>query len=104
MPKYMVLYHTNPERWPTDPKQALAIWEATAKGADQLLKMGMAKEIGWFTNLEGYTVFEAESKEKVLEMVTPFFPFFSETIHEVVPYEKGRDAILAGARRAASSM
>jgi len=101
MSKYMVLLHPNSESWPKDPKQSLATWEGAAAGADQLLKTGLAKEHGWFTNLEGYTVFEAESKEKVLEMVTPFFPLFSYTIHEVVPWEKGRNAVLAGARQAA---
>ncbi len=103
MPKYMVLYHANPSAWPSDPKQLLTIWEGVAAGADNHLKTGVLKEVGWFTNVDGYGIFEAESKDKVVEMVTPFFPLFSQEIHEIVPYEKGKEAILAGARKAAGS-
>lgn len=102
MPRYMVLYRANPSAWPTDPKQTLAVLEAVIAGGDQLLKAGALKELGWFTPQEGYAIFEADSKEKVLGMVQPFFPHYSQDIHEIVPWDKAKDALLGSARQAAS--
>lgn len=102
MPRYMVLYRANPAAWPTDPKQALAVLERVMAGGDYLLKGGSLKEVGWFTPQEGYGIFETDSKEKVLELVEPFFPYYSQDIHEIVSWEKGKQAMLAGARAAAS--
>ena len=102
MPRYMVLFKANPSVWPPDPKQALAVLEGALAGGDQLLRMGAAKEIGWFTPQEGYAIFEAEAKEKLLGMVQPYFPHYSQDIHEIVPWGRGKQVILDSARRAAS--
>ena len=102
MPRYMVLYKANPSAWPTDPKQVLAVLEGVFAGGDQLLKAGALKEVGWFTAQDGYAIFEADSKDKVLGMVNPFFPYYSQEIHEIVSWEKGKEALLASARRAAA--
>src|SRR6266702_7959383 len=102
MPRYMVLYRANPGVWPTDPKQALGILERVFAGSDYLFKEGALKEVGWFTPQEGYGIFEADSKEKVLELVEPFFPYYSQDIREIVSWERGKQAILAGAKTAAS--
>jgi hypothetical protein len=103
MSKYLVLWKANPATWPTDPKQALTSYQGATGGGDQLLKSGVAKEIGWLTNADGYAIFEADSKDKVLQALTPFHPLFTQTVQEIVPWEKGKEAILAGARMAASS-
>ena len=102
MPRYMVLYRANPSVWPTDPKQALAVLEGAIAGGDQLLKTGALKEAGWFTSQEGYGIFEADTKEKVLGMVQPFFPYYSQDIHEIVSWDKAKAALLGSARQAAS--
>ncbi len=102
MPRYMVLYRANPSNWPTDPKQVLAILEGAFAGADYLFKVGALKEAGWFTPQEGYGIFETESKAKLLELLQPFFPYYSQDIHEIVSWEDGKKAILAGAIAAAS--
>jgi len=102
MPRYMVLYEANPSVWPTEPKQILPVLEGTIAGGDQLLKTGALKEVGWFTPQKGYAIFEADSKEKVLGMVQPFFPFYSQEIHEIVSWEKAKQALLSSARTAAS--
>jgi len=102
MPRYMVLYKANPSAWPTDPKQAFAVLEGAIAGGDQLLKAGALKEVGWFTAQEGYAIFEADSKDKVLGMVNPFFPYYSQEIHEIVSWEKGKKELLASARMAAA--
>jgi hypothetical protein len=102
MPRYLVLWKANPAAWPTDPKQYLAVLEGATGGGDQLLKQGAAKELGWVTPQEGYALFEADSKESVLGMVQGFFPYYTQDVREVVPWDAGKQAILASARQAAS--
>ncbi len=102
MPKYMVLFRANPEKWPTDPKQQLALWEWEFAGIDQAIKSGIKAEIGWFTNTYGYAIIESESKEKVLALVLPFFPYYSQEIHEIVSTEAAKETFLSSARTAAS--
>ena len=102
MTKYMVLYRANPTVWPVDPKQTLAVLEGAIAGGDELLKTGMCTEIGWFTDQEGYAIFEADSKDKILGMIQPFAPYYSPVIHEIVPWDKGKEALLGSARRSAS--
>jgi hypothetical protein len=47
-------------------------------GRDQLLKEGQQlKEVQWFSNIEGYAIFESDSMDKVLGMINAFFPFYS---------------------------
>jgi len=102
MPKYMILFKANPSSWPNDPKQVLTVIQGVLAGADQLFKMGALKEVGWFSPQDGYAVFEAESKDKVMGMVAGFFPLYSQEIREVVSWEKGKEALLSAARMAAS--
>jgi len=102
MPRYMVLYKANPAAWPVDSKQALAVWEGVIAGGDALLKTGALQEVGWFTDQEGYGIFDADSKDIVLGMIQPFAPYYSPVIHEIVPWDKGKDALLGSARRSAS--
>ena len=102
MSKYMVLWKANATAWPTDPKGVLAMWEGTAAGADHLLSASAVNEIGWFASEEDYAILDAGSKEEVMGMVQPFFPYFSQDIREIVPWEKGKEAILRSAGQAAS--
>ena len=102
MPRYMVSWKANPSAWPTDPKQALAVLEGAFGGGDQLLKAGAAKELCWFTPQEGYGIFEADSKASVLGMVQGFFPYYSQDVREVVPWDSAKQAILDSARQAAA--
>jgi hypothetical protein len=72
-------------------------------GRDQLLKDGQQlKEVERFSNIEGYAIFESDSMDKVLGMINAFFPFYSQEIHEIIPWEKAKEAILASARMNAS--
>jgi len=99
MGRYMVLWKANPAAWPTDPKEGLAALEAATGGGDALLLSGAISELGWFSAQEGYAMFEAGSKEAVLGMVQGFFPYYTQDILEIVPWESGKNAILASARQ-----
>lgn len=102
MSRYVILYKAIPSAWPSDPEQVLSVWEKVIAGTDQLFMEGQLKEVGWFTNTEGYAFVESDSKDKVLSIVNYFFPYYSHEIHEVVPWEKAKEALLASARINAS--
>jgi hypothetical protein len=40
--------------------------------------------------------------DKVIGIINAFFPFYSQEIHEIIPWEKTKEAILASARMNAS--
>ena len=101
MARYLVLWKANPSAWPTDPKAIVDILDGVTGGADQLLAAGAVKELGWLTPQEGFAIFEAASKESILGMVQGFFPLYTQDIHEIVPWESGKSAILSSARQAA---
>jgi hypothetical protein len=98
----MILFKAIPSAWPSDPEQVLSVWEKVLAGTDQLFNEGQLKEVGWFTNTEGYALVESDSKDKVLGIVNYFFPYYSQEIHEIVPWEKAKEALLASARINAS--
>jgi hypothetical protein len=102
MARYLVTWSANPSVWPSDPKDVLGVLEASTGGGDALLGNGGAKEIGWLSAEEGYAIFEADSKAAVLGMVQGFFPYFSQEVREIVPWEAGKKALLESARQAAS--
>ena len=102
MARYMVSWRANPSAWPTDPKEALAALEGVTGGGDHLLAGGALTELGWFTPQEGYAIFETDAKENVLAMVQGFFPYYTQDVREIVPWEAGKKAILDSARQAAS--
>src|SRR5436190_20347519 len=94
MSRYLVLYRANASVWPVDSKQSLAVVEGVLAGGDELLRTGVATEIGWFTAQEGYAIFEADSKDTVLGMLQPFFPHYSQDVHEIVSWDRAKNAIL----------
>ena len=101
MATYLIHWRANPANWPTDPKELQAVWETAAAGGDTMLASGAFKEIRWTDNTAGYAIAECDSKAEALALCTPFFPYFSQTIEETVPWETARDAVLAAARQMA---
>jgi len=102
MSRYLVLWKANPPAWPADPKMQLDILEGVTAAGSGMLASGAIAELGWVTPQEGYAIFEAGSKAAVLGMVQGFFPLYTQEVHEVVPWEEGRTAILDNARAAAA--
>ncbi len=102
MPRYLITWKANAAVWPTDPKQSLAVLQGALAGGTMMLESGAITEIGHFTSEEGYAIFEAESAAVVLGMVQPFFPYYSQQIREMVPWEAGSAAMLESAKQAAN--
>ncbi len=100
MPRYMVNFKANPSAWPSDLKQGLAITEKIAAASQQLVSSGTVKEVGNFSESEGFAIIEADSKAKVMEITAPFFPLYSNEIREIVSLEEGNAAVLKGLRAA----
>lgn len=103
MKTYLISWHANPANWPTDPKEVLAVWEAATAGGDQALARGAFKEIRWLGATHGYCIVECDTKAEALATVSPFFPYFSQTVEETASWEEGRDAQLNALRAAAGS-
>ena len=101
MATYMINWKANPAVWPSDPSDVLAVWEGALAGGSRMLASGAFKEIRWTSNSSGYAVAECDSKAEALAICTPFFPYFSQTVDETVPWEAARDAVLSAARQAA---
>ena len=62
-------------------------------GIDNLLKKGEIKEFGWFLDgKSGYAIGEGESAT-VIKDVSMFTPFEEFEVQEIVPWEKGKNAV-----------
>ena len=103
MSKYLVHFKVNPSAWPSDPAQVAEIWERAMAGGNHLLDQGLFEQIGWVSGLEGYGLVEAGSKAGVMELVTGFYPLFSQDIMEFTPHPEAGKAIVAGAKMAGGS-
>ena len=101
MAKYVIRYQANPESWPSDPVERLAVWEQVIAGAQALLDAGTLSEINFTSNMAGYTTLEAPSKAAATEVGAAFFPLFSQEVDEILPWDEAKVALLAGAKSAA---
>ena len=102
MPRYLVTWKANASAWPTDPKQSLAVLQGALAGGTMMRDAGAIKDIGHFTAEEGYAIFEADSAATVLGMVQPFFPYYSQQVREMVPWDAGSAAMVESAKQAAN--
>ena len=98
MATYLIHWAATSAEWPNDPKEVQAVWETVAAGGDAMLASGGFQEIRWLSNTSGYCIAECDSKAEALASVTPFFPYFSQTVEEAVPWDAGRDAVVGAAR------
>ena len=103
MAKYFIQFQANLAAWPVDPAQVLVLWEGVVAGGTAMIENGTFSEVNFTSGLAGYAIVEAESKDAALAATTPFFPLFTQTIEEAVPWTEATAAILAGARAAAGS-
>ena len=103
MAKYIIRFQANPEAWPADPADVLALWEEVIGSGNALLEDGTVAEINWTSDRAGYAIMESSLKDAVLGVTTPFFPLFNQEIDEVVPWAKATSAILDSAKAAAGA-
>jgi len=94
MARFLVLWRRNPVApWPMDPAEYLGMQEKVWAGLDTLIKAGEIKEFGYFADgRSGYALGEAETTD-VFRDVSTFLPFYEADVHEIIPYEKGKETI-----------
>ena len=94
MARFLLLWRRNPVApWPMDPAEYLKMQEKVWAGLDALIKAGEIKEFGYFADgRSGYVLGEAETTD-VFRDVSTFLPFYEADVHEIIPYEKGKETI-----------
>ncbi len=93
MGRFLILWRTNlAAPAPEDPAKYLEFMEKMWAGVDALKEKGLVKELGNFLDgISGYAIAEGEVAE-VYNAMSMFLPFVTaEAVHEIIPYEKGRE-------------
>ena len=99
MARYLMLWRANPAA-PTriDPSEHLKLHEKMFAAIDDLIKKGEIEEFGFFPDANsGILIIKGESTDvfRILEM---FYPDILGEVHEIIPYEKGKEIALALAK------
>jgi len=99
MARYLILWRENPVApWPTDPSEALKLNEKMFAAVDDLIKKGEIEEFGFFQDgTSGYTIGKGESTD-MFRCSSMFLPYILGEVHEIIPYEKGKEIELAVAK------
>ena len=92
MAKFLNLWSFNPTApWPTDPVETLKLSDMMYAELDKLLQTGELQEFGFFLDgTSGYAIAGGESKD-TFKRVYSFYPFIESEVHEIVPYETGKE-------------
>jgi hypothetical protein len=81
--------------WPVDLGEYLKLTEKMWVIIDGLMKKGEIKEFGYFLDgTSGYTIGEGDSTV-ALRDVNLFNPYYNFEVHEIIPYEKGKESLRA---------
>jgi hypothetical protein len=76
-----------------DPAEYLKMQEKVWAGLDTITKAGLMKEFGYFADgKSGYAIGEGDIIDAFRNLST-FLPFYESDVHEIIPYEKGKEAI-----------
>jgi len=92
MARFLILWHSNPVApWPMNPEEYLKLNERMWAGMDNLIKKGEIKEFGYFADgRSGYAIGEGETAD-TFRNVSMFLPYVQCEVHEIIPYEKGKE-------------
>jgi hypothetical protein len=92
--RFLALWHQNPlAPWPKDPAELSKLREGIWDGIDNLLKKGEIKEFGFFLDgTSGYAIGEKDS-ETTFRNISMFLPYYTSSVHEIIPYEKGKEIL-----------
>lgn len=96
MARYLMLWRANPvvpSR--TDPSEHLKLHEKMFAALDDLMKKGVVEEFGFFPDANsGYMIGKGEATD-MFRLSDMAFPDILAEIHEIVPYEKGKEIMNA---------
>jgi len=94
--RFLSLWRMNPAAaWPTDPSEALKLNEMMFAAIDEGIKSGRDEEFGFFPDgASGYSIGKGEATD-VFRSVSMFQPYILCEVHEIIPYEKGKEITMA---------
>ena len=76
--------------------------EMVTAGGSQLRGMGLIKDIGWFSALEGFGIFESDSMAALVAATAPFFPLYDQEVRAISEWDETNRAMLDAARQNAA--
>lgn len=99
MARFLALWRQNQVApWPADPTEALKLFERMLAAMDDLMKKGEIEEFGWFPDANsGYVISKGESAD-VFRRANMYQPYILSEVHEIIPYEKGKEIYIAVAK------
>jgi len=94
--RYLILWRSNPAApMPTDPSEHLKLEKKMFAAVDDLIKKGEIEEFGFFQDgTSGYTIGKGEATD-MFRCSSMFLPYIHAEVHEIIPYEKGKEITLA---------
>jgi len=94
--RYLILWRMNPvASTPTDPSEGLKLNEMMFAAIDDLITRGEVEEFGFFPDgLSGYAIGKGEAID-AFRNVSMFLPYVHSEVHEIIPYEKGKETSIA---------
>ena len=98
MARFLALWRSNPAAiplMPTDPSESLKMHERMFAAIDDLIKKGDIEEFGFFPDTSaggasGYAIGKGEATD-IVRSVWSFAPFVLMEVHEIIPWEKGKE-------------
>lgn len=91
MGRFLVLWRQNPlAPWPKDPSDAAKLNEKMYAGVNNLIAKREIIEFGWLVDARAYGISVGEITD-VFRRVSMFQPYILSEVHEIVPYEKGKE-------------
>lgn len=99
MARFLVLWRVNwAATWPTDPTEGLKLTKMMFASIEDSMKQGKIEEFGFFPDGGGgYTINKGEAAD-IYRGVSQFQPYMIFEVHEIIPYEKGKEITLAMAK------
>ncbi len=94
MTKFLGIWLINGTALPPDPSQQAQGIQMIFGQIDAALKEGQIEEFGFFPNgSSGYAILSGETKDAFGAAIS-FFPWLESEVHEMVPYETGKQMTL----------
>lgn len=94
MSRFLILWRMNLSApWPTDPSESLKLNEMMWAAIDAFKAEGVIEDFGNFPDgTSGYAIGKGEATD-VYKRVSMFLPYMHGEVHEIIPYEKGKELI-----------
>ena len=105
MAKFLGVWRLNPNApWPTDPAELAKVYEMMIAAVDNLFKEGKMLEFGYFPDgSSGYAITSEDAKD-AFRITFSSFPWVVCEVHEMVPYETGKEVVRAVLKAQAEQM